>query len=770
MTDKQFIGLMSPLQRIEASSERTERAMHVLNITATDILETSKMVLSELKEQTLILGDIRLLLDDIRESTAKTAGRGKKKPAIKIGLFGGANLAAFMVLTAMGVAGASYFLSGISKVRPDQLITAIAIAYAFIPMIDAFSRIYRTLRPIASTGFLALSMLNANMGALGRLGGIKETLNSSESTGRMGAGQAMLSSMLIMIGMGVVITTLSYLFSFIATPTPVQIATAALIGFALQPMSMVFVTLSISMRKNGFRANKKGIKNLMMTGAAMLVTTMAFIGIAYAFRLLPKQLVEPPAMEWVINTSIMMYFFSKSFARITDAVRDLESWKDIALTVAILPLLGLGIVGVAYAMNKMPDTVKDGPSIGWVLATGLAIYLFGMTFAMLAKVVRKIKFMDAVKAAGFLVLIAGAIVGIAHVLQYLPDEYKELPSLGWIFKVGVAVTLIAIPMLILGMIAKSGGGAAALGLGLLAMLLAAGTIVGMAWIFSAMPDNAGEVGANVMDFIMSPVNALVDVLVRFVNEIGVENLLPLAGGILAVAGAFAALAAVSLGASVSGVASAVGNLATSAIDWVSSKISGDDVKSGPMGILLTLADNAEKLKMLAEPLKAIGGAFEVLIAPGKVIGKFTKFLEVLSDNNFAKQSKNLEKVAKSLVKISDASNKMSVDAINATNELFKTITELSSANADNMQILAEKIVESVKSLNKTVDKLDGTVTRSGDQTTSIFEKGIAAFANRANNATDQNGNLDSGELSAAIDDLRRDLSGVLQVYVVNDEI
>lgn len=766
MTDKQFIGLLSPLQKIQATSERTERALNVLNITATEILESSKEVLGELKEQTIILGDIRLLLDDIRESTAKTAGRGKKKPDIKIGVSGGFSLASFMIMTAMGVAGASYFLSGIAKVKPEQLLTAIAISVAFIPMIDAFSRIFRTLRPIASTGFLALSMLNANMGSVGKMAGMKETLKSSESTGRMGAGKAMLSSMLIMIGMGVVITTLSYIFKAITIPSGQQIVTAALIGFALQPMSMVFVTLSISMRKNGFRANKKGIQNLLMTGAAMLVTTMAFVGIAYAFRLLPKQLVEPPALEWVINTSLLLYFFSKSFARIAETTNNMDK-KQIAKAVLIIPILGLTMVALAYALNKMPTSIADGPSAKWIIKTGLLLLIFTKAFVMIARAAKKIKFGDILEAAGVMLLVAGLIVGVTHILQYMPDEYKELPSVGYILKLGLISLAMGIPLIILGLIAKSGGGAAVLGIGMLAMLLIAGTIVGMAWIFSAMPDDAGAVGANVMDFIMSPVNALVDVLVRFVNEIGVENLLPLAGGILAIAGAFAALSAVSLGSSVSGVASAVGNLATSAIDWVSSKVSGEDVRSGPMGILLTLADNAEKLKTLAEPLKAIGTAFEVLVAPGKVIGKFTKFLEVLSDNTFAKQNKNLAKIADSFVRISDASSKMSVEAINATNELFKTISELSSDNANTMEELGKKIVESVNALNKTVDGLDGSVNSFGAQSMEFLKSGIDKFTSKTVESTDQNGNISSEDLTEAIEALRRDINGVLQVQVVN---
>lgn len=771
MTDKQFIGLLSPLQKIQATSERTERALNVLNITATEILESSKEVLGELKEQTIILGDIRLLLDDIRESTAKTAGRGKTKPDIKIGAAGGFSLATFMIMTAFGVSGASKFLSGISKVSPAQLLTAIAISVAFIPMIDAFSRIYRTLRPIASTGFLALSMLNANMGTIGKMGKLGKDsigggLKSATSTGRMSGTNAVMSSMLIMIGMGVVMMTLSYVFKAMAIPTGKQILTAALIGFALQPMAMVFVTVSLAMRKSGFKPNKKGIKRLLMTGAAMLVTTMAFIGIAYAFRLLPKQIIEPPALDWVINTSLLLYFFSKSFARIAETSKNMDE-KQIAKAVLIIPILGLTMVALAYVLNKMPTSIIEGPDIKWVIKTGLLLLVFTKAFVMIARAANKIKFGDILEAAGVMLLVAGLIVGVTYILQYMPDEYKELPSVGYILKLGLISVAMGIPLIILGLIAKSGGGAAALGLGMLAMLLIAVTIVGMAWIFSAMPDDAGAVGANVMDFIMSPVNALVDVLVRFVNEIGVENLLPLAGGILAIAGAFAALSAVSLGASVSGVASAVGNLATSAIDWVSSKVSGEDVRSGPMGILLTLADNAEKLKTLGEPLKAIGTAFEVLVAPGRVIGKFTKFLEVLSDNTFTKQNKNLAKIADSFVKISDASSKMSVEAINATNELFKTISELSSNNTNTMEELGKKIVEAVNSLNKTVDGLDGSVNSFGSKSIEFLKSGIDKFTSKTVESTDQNGNISSEDLTEAIEALRRDINGVLQVQVIN---
>lgn len=767
MTDKQFVGLMSPLQRIDATSERTERAVNVLNITSTEILESSKEALGELKEQTLILGDIRLLLDDIRESNNKIAGRGKSKP-MKLNLFSGVGIAGFMIAAAAGLAGASYFLGKMATVSPMQLATALAISVAFIPIIDAFSRIYRTFRPIASTGFLALSMLNNNLSIVGNAVGMKG-LKGTAGKGRSSSASALASSMIAMMGMGVVVMALSYVLKLVVIPTGVQIMTAGLIGLALQPMAMVFVTLSIAMRKNGFRGNKKGLKNLLMTGAAMLIVTAAIVGIAYALKLMPKQLLEPPAIDWVISTSIMMYMFSLTFGRVLKATGK-ATMQDVKEAGIMMVAMAAAIVGITYALNKMPDTVKDGPPLKWVVTTGIMMLLFSSTFTMLAKTAKKVKTQDALKAGLFMILVAGAFMGIAYAFQYLPDEYKELPSLSWILKVGLALTIIAVPMLILGMIAKSGGGAAALGLGLLAMLLAAGTIVGMAWIFTAMPDNAGEVGANVMDFIMSPVNALVDVLVRFVNEIGIENLLPLAAGILAVAGAFAALAAVSVGSSIASVGAAAGNFVSSAIDKLTEVAFDKEVNSGPMGILMTLADNAEKLKTLAEPLKTVGEAFQVLVAPGKVIGKFTKFLEVLSDNTFAKQSKNLEKVANSLVKISTAANNMSVDAINATNELFKTIMQLSSENADSMETLAEKIVESVKALNSTVDKLDGTVERSGVQNNEFIKRGLEAFKNKTAGSMDQNGAVSQEALAEAMDALRRDLSGVLQVYVVNDEL
>ena len=78
---------------------------------------------------------------------------------------------------------------------------------------------------------------------------------------------------------------------------------------------------------------------------------------------------------------------------------------------------------------------------------------------------------------------------------------------------------------------------------------------------------------------MIPVNAIIDAFVRLKEEVGIQNLLPLAGGLFALAGGWLALTAAMAGQAAGGLFSSAANLGSTIIDGLSSLFGGDAAKT-----------------------------------------------------------------------------------------------------------------------------------------------------------------------------------------------
>lgn len=756
--------LIAPLVKLGNLIEEEKKIIDEIHtVLKVDLKKASTETYKELKQHTVLLGEIRDLL---KQQNAQKGEKSSGGPKIKLpGLMSGIGAGLAIITMAAALVAAAGIFSVMPSVSPTQLLTAIATAAVFVIIAPIFTSISESLRG----GGLYERVVGKVAGASSGITGTKELLQNVGGTG------------LAMVSMAIAVTAASFIFSLMSRPSLAQIATAFLVGFAMIPIASAFVLFSKAMARNKMSSTSKGLKSLAMTGLAMVVTAGALVGVAYVLSKMPTVFNNPPPLVWTLKVGFALFVFSMPFVKIMNTIKG-RSLKDITFAALALPVLAAAIAGIAFLTSKFGGdiTYENAPPISWVLKVGLALFAFSMPFVMVMKAIKGAKmkdvvfaslalpllagaifgvawmfnylseidtynappvawtlkaglamavfgipfiltallikkagigFMDLIKATVSVALIAGAILATAWIFSLLPEEYKA-PPMEWAMSAGIAIGVFAIPFMIIGFIAKSGGGAAAIGLGALGMILIAGTMWVVAWIFSKLPD-LSAISKNFTDAIIYPVKSMIDVLKRFKDEIGIENMLPMAGGILAIAGSWLALTAALAGSSIGGVLGAAANVGKAIFDGISNFFGGDAAET-PISLLDKLIWRRAGIKALAKSMPALGGQFAVIAAHTdsvvRGIGAFVPFLDEDKAKNFGLSGFAAGNLAMAYERLAKASNIMNIPAIKETRYMFEALTKLAEADGeDALTVFAEKLMVAVEELSSTVENLQDAV-------------------------------------------------------------
>lgn len=762
--------LLTPLQRLGNLIEhQNEKLDEICSILSVDLKKAATETHKELKQHTVLLGEIRDLLKEQKKSQTKAG----KAPKVKLpGLMSGIGAGLAIVTMAAALVAAAGIFSVMPNVNPANLLTAIAIGATFVILSPVFVEISESLR--GGGMFKRVTGKIASVDGVG-INGIKDVMQNVGGTG------------LAMISMAIAVTATSAIFMLMQQPSMGQIGTALLVGLAMIPISFAFAKFYLAMQRRGIGLNKNGLKTIGFTATAMALSALAIVGAAKVFELLPDTL-NAPDVGWVLKTGFALFIFSMPFVMVMKAIKG-QSLKNITFGALALPVLAGAIAGIAFLTSKFGSNLiyENTPPVGWVLKTGLALLAFSLPFIMTMKAIKGAKlqdvifatlalpllagaifgvawlfnhlsevdsyntppvdwtlkaglamavfgvpfilvatlvakagigFMDMIKATLATTLIAGVILATAWIFSILPDEYKA-PPMDWVISTGIAIGIFAIPFLIIGFIAKSGGGAAAIGLGALGMILIAGTIWVVAWIFSQLPD-LSAISKNFTDALMVPINSMINALKRFKDEIGIENMLPMAGGILAIAGSWLALTAALAGSSIGGVLGAAANVGKAIFDGIS-KFFGGDAAETPISLLDKLIERKAGIQALAKAMPTLGGQFAVIAAHTDAvvrgIGAFTPFLVEDNAESFTESATAAEKLATAYQKISKATETMNVEAIKESRHMFDALTRLAEAGGqDTLTAFAEKLMVAVEELSDTVENLQNAV---GEQSSGM---------------------------------------------------
>ena len=154
---------------------------------------------------------------------------------------------------------------------------------------------------------------------------------------------------------------------------------------------------------------------------------------------------------------------------------DIKQMLTGALGVVVL---SLAIVASSWILG-MGKYDGSHPSLGWAFTVGLSLLLFAPTVWLLGKLGLKEMLIGSLGV----VVLSLAIVAVSWILSFGKWD-GGYPSLRWSFSVGISLLIFSIPVIILGLIAMSGGGAVALLAGALAVVVLSAVIAGVSWILS----------------------------------------------------------------------------------------------------------------------------------------------------------------------------------------------------------------------------------------------------------------------------------------------
>lgn len=379
-------------------------------------------------------------------------------------------------------------------------------------------------------------------------------------------------------------------------------------------------------------ASKKleNIQQLALTAASIPLIALGLVGAAYVFSLLPDEYKAPDPI-WSLKVGLSILVFSLPFVLAAATIDKFNLGpKDILFaSLAGIAIAGT-ILGVAYIFQMLPDEYK-APDIGWMFSVGIGMIPFALTIGIIGAIVQAVTIAGFLLGAAGLVVAGLAVVGLAWVLQLLPEGMFE-PG-GLLYNVADALSYFGMRMVdvFLYILEK--------GLPIFkAVIQELGPFIGdlitqvadpLKVIFSGIAEvveafvpifqSAFQMIADIIVAAISNISVVINSLGDFIEKmanIGAGNLIELGAGLLAVAGGLAAIAAATIGASLGGAVSSVFNAAGALISF----ISGTEPAMTPEEIVIALSNRVKAIQETGKGLDAINSALRKINAVTDVKG------------------------------------------------------------------------------------------------------------------------------------------------------
>ena len=652
--------------------------------------------------------------------TALASVKNEKTGAVNTGdifsMVGGALIS--MIGMAAAVTMSSWIMQMIVPISPAQAATAFFIGLAMVGLAYGYAEVVK-----------ALAMVK------------------DKKTGVINPGNVFLAiggALISMVGMAAAVTISSWIMQLIMPVSLPKIATAFFIGLSFVGLaygySMIMKTLKNTKGGKKGKFNPKDMFSVI--GGALL----SVVGMAAAVTISSwiMQLIMPVKEDQLYTAfliSLVMIPAAAAFWLISKAVKGMKI-KDMLMTAAGIPLIAIGLTAAAWVFSWLPDDMR-APEYDWTLKVGAAIGIFGLAFGILAYTVAKLPLKTMIFAVVAVAAIAVAILATAWIFSILPSTFLA-PPMDWVLGAVVAIVGFGIVVGVIGAILQVTGGAAGLGaivLGVIGMIIIAAGILAVSWILSYIPaGKLAQVAKGLTDALLAPVNGIVDVLKRLKEEIGIDNLVPLAGGILAISASLIALAGATVGVAAAGLGAAIADTATAFFE----KISGKKTK-GPLEILELLISYGPRLETLAESMKLLSGSFLSVsrylsfdnikrMERGAKALVLTNGMMIAANgytvkDYFSKFPKFLNDVAEGYTNIAEAQGAMDGQILEKTTNLVKALAYLNEVGGDNaMAKLGDALVNAVKELAAMIGQFSGSVdaqTEAGKKNASELSKATA---------------------------------------------
>jgi hypothetical protein len=678
------------------------------------------------------------------------AGNGKgvdlSNPKSMFALAGASTLAMVGIAISIVLSGAIFSLMPV--ISGGQFLTALAVAVIMIPAAFAYSMILKASKDLTKEQLIFAASAIPLM-ALGIVGAAYAFMLLPKGENLMAPDPIWVLKSALAIGLFAV--GFYFIMKAIKGASPKELLYGALaiplIALSLVAISVIFMmlpqgdnlmapdpiwtlksALAIGLFAVGFYFIMKAIKgaslrDIIFGAVAIPVMAIGIVLTSWIFMALPEgDNLKAPDPMWVLKAGFAMLIFAIPFYIISKAIKGMTLKEMLFMAVAI-PIIAFGVLATAWIFQGLAGIAFQAPEPAWSLKAALAIVLFGAMMYLSSKSIGKLSIGDMLKALLGVVVSAFAVLAVAHLFLMLPGSFIS-PPIDWTLAAAVAIGAFALVISGVG-IAVHALTPATLLLGALGIIVIAITIVAVGWILSllapAMPALKG-VASGFVDIVMMPVHAIIGAFARFKNEIGIENMIPLAIGVAALGGAWLIFSAAVAGGDVAGLLGSAAGAVGAIFNGISSLFGGST--PSPLDILKELAILGPQIQTLAAPLTAVGVGFAMINKSANGVSKafesVTKFVGDTDVDDLTANSKSLSSIANSYVKISNASRTLNVKAIETTTNMFKALTDLAKNNGESaMGILADKLLVAVKELTAAAGNLEESVAKQGDATSGI---------------------------------------------------
>ena len=675
------------------------------------------------------------------------AGNGKagdlSNPKSMFALAGATTLAMVGIAISIVLSGAIFTLMPV--ITGGQFLTALAIAVIMIPAAFAYSMILKATKDITKEQLIFAAAAIPLM-ALGIVGAAYAFMLLPSGANLVAPDPIWVLKSALAIGLFAVgfyfimkaikgATTKELIFGALAIP---------LIALSLVAISVIFMMLpqgdnlmapdpiwtlksafAIGLFAVGFYFIMKAIKgaslrDIIFGAFAIPIMAIGIVMTAYIFMALPKgdNLMAPDPL-WVLKAGFAMLIFAIPFYIVSKAIKGMGV-KEMLFMAFAIPIIAFGVLATAWIFQGLAGIAFQAPEPMWTLKAALAIVLFGAMIYLSSKTIGKLNMGDMLKALLGVVVSSFAVIAVAWLFSMLPSTFTA-PPLEWTISAALAIGGFALLIESVGLAVQTLTPATLL-LGALGIIVIAITIVAVGWILSllepAMPA-LKAVANGFVDIVMAPIHGIIDAFARFKNEIGIENLIPLAVGVAALGGAWLIFSAAVAGGEVAGLLGSAAGAVGAIFDGISSLFGGST--PSPLDILKELAVLGPQIQTLAIPLTAVGTGFALInrsaAGVSKAFESVTKFVGDTDTDDLTENAKSLSSIANSYAKISNASRTLNVKAIESTTNMFKALTDLAKNNGQSaMGVLADKLLVAVKELTGAAKNLEDSVKTQGSNT------------------------------------------------------
>lgn len=302
------------------------------------------------------------------------------------------------------------------------------------------------------------------------LGMTKDIKSSQESKGIFAFGNSEKSKKGVKDGVGSIILiaagilAIGIAFKLIGS---VDFISVIALSIAMPLIAIAFTEVATAIKEHGL-----GYKDILMTGFA--ITAMALALTASSWILWYIRPIGLP--QFITALAISAIFVVLSYA-IAEAVRPLRRMKikDIIMLPIVFVAMSLALMLSSHILGL--SAVVD-PSLLWNLilqSVTLSIMAIAMSVPMMLFKMFGLKVKDVAMGGIMLVMVAATMMISSWLINL--GTYDNYPSLMWAIGVGAALTVLSLPIIIMGFVAMTGVGLAAIALGSIAAIIVSTTIM-----------------------------------------------------------------------------------------------------------------------------------------------------------------------------------------------------------------------------------------------------------------------------------------------------